>query len=42
MGYANRLSSALKLRPVKVKEGFLAVVFYSDMACTASSIERLI
>lgn len=42
LGYANRQSSALKLRPIKVKEGFLAVVFYSDMACTASSIERLI
>ena len=42
LGCTNRQSSALKLRPVKVKEGFLAVVFYSDMACTASSIERLI
>ncbi len=42
LGYANRQSSALKLRPVKVKEGFLALVFYSDMACTVPSIERLI
>ncbi len=42
LGYADRQSSALKLRPVKIKEGFLAVVFYSDMACTAPSIERLI
>ncbi len=42
LGYSDRQSSALKLRPVKVREGFLAVVFYSDMACTAPSIERLI
>lgn len=42
LGYADRQSSALKLRPVKVKEGFLAVVFYSDAACTRTSVAELI
>ncbi len=42
LGYADRQSSALKLRPVKVKEGFLAVVFYSDAAGTRTSVAELI
>ena len=37
-----RMSSALKLRPVKVKEGFLAVAFYADGACTRPSLKDLI
>ncbi len=39
---SERMSSALKLRPVKVKEGFLAVAFYSDGACTCPSLWALI
>lgn len=45
VGYSlgsKRMASALKLRPVKVKEGYLAVVFYSDVACTCASVEHLI
>lgn len=45
IGYSlgnKRMASALKLRPVKVKEGYLAVVFYSDAACTCASVEHLL
>lgn len=38
----SRLSSALKLRPIRVKEGYLAAVFYSDVACTCPSVEGLL
>ncbi len=38
----SRQSSALKLRPIRVKEGYLAAVFYSDVACTCPSVEGLI
>lgn len=41
LGFSNgkeRESSALKLRPVKVKEGYLALLVYSDAACSQSSI----
>ena len=44
LGYSDgreRMSSALKLRPVKVKEGFLAVAFYSDAACSCKSKKEL-
>ena len=33
-----RESSALRLRPVKVKEGFLPVLIYTDGACSQTSI----
>lgn len=39
---SERMSSALKLRPVKVEEGYLAVAFYSDDACTCPSLWALI
>lgn len=45
VGYSlgsKRMASALKLRPVRVKEGFLAAVFYSDAACTCPSAGHLI
>ena len=42
LGYADRQSSALKLRPVKVKEGFLAAAFYSDAACSAPSVAEVL
>lgn len=45
VGYSlgsKRMASALKLRPVRVKEGFLAAVFYSDAACTCASAGHLI
>ena len=45
LGYSiknERMSSALKLRPVKIKEGYLAVVFYSDKACNCSSLKETI
>ena len=44
LGYSKgseRMSSALKLRPVKVKEGFLAAAFYSDAACSCASKKKL-
>lgn len=37
-----RESSALRLRPVKVQEGFLPVVIYTDEACGQSSILPLL
>lgn len=45
LGYSNgreRMSSALKLRPIWVREGFLAVAFYSDAACSCASVKELI
>ncbi len=40
----DRMSSALKLRPVQVREGFLPVVVYTDKACSkgsqAEAVER--
>lgn len=45
VGYSvgkERMASALKLRPVRVKEGFLAAVFYSDAACSCTSVKELI
>lgn len=45
LGYSDgraRMSSALKLQPVKVKEGFLAAVFYSDAACSCASVKGLV
>lgn len=45
LGYTkdkSRQSSALKLRPVKVKEGFLAAAFYSDAACSAPSVSEVL
>ncbi len=42
LGYADRQSSALKLRPVRVKEGFLAAAFYSDAACSAPSLAEVV
>jgi len=42
LGYADRQSSALKLRPVQVKEGFLAAAFYSDAACSALSVAEVL
>ncbi len=40
LGYSlgrERMSSALKLRPVQVREGFLPVVIYTDAACSQPS-----
>lgn len=34
----SREASALKLRPLQVKEGYLPVVVYSDAACTQTSL----
>lgn len=45
LGFSNgreRESSALKLRPVKTKDGFLPLFYYSDAACTQKSIEDLL
>lgn len=45
LGYSDRrerMSSALKLRPAKVKEGFLAAIFYSDAACSCASVKGLV
>ena len=35
---SERESSALRLRPVKIKEGYLPVIIYSDAACSQPSI----
>ncbi len=37
-----RSASALRLRPVKVQEGYLPVVVYTDMACACASQEDLV
>ncbi len=37
-----RAASALRLRPVKVQEGYLPVVVYTDMACACASQEDLV
>lgn len=37
-----RASSALRLRPVKVKEGYLPVLVYTDAACRQASLEPLL
>ncbi len=37
-----RASSALRLRPVKIKEGFLPVCVYTDMACHEASREEIV
>ncbi len=37
-----RASSALRLRPVKIKEGFLPVCVYTDMACCEASREEVV
>jgi len=45
LGYSNgreRESSALRLRPVLVKEGYLPVVMYTDAACAQNSLAALV
>lgn len=45
LGYSTgsrRSSSALRLRPVRIKEGFLAVVVYTDAACGETSVACLL
>ncbi len=45
LGYSignKRIASALKLRPTRVKEGYLAAIFYSDTACSCKSVADLI
>ncbi len=37
-----RASSALRLRPVRVKEGYLPVLVYTDEACRQTSLESLL
>jgi len=37
-----RESSAMRLRPVQVKEGYIPVVIYTDAACTQSSLAALV
>lgn len=40
--FKKRESSALRLRPIQVREGFLPVVVYTDAACSQTSIADLL